>query len=58
MDALFTAISQVGFPIVVSVLLLIRVESSVTSLKNEISQLKETIIKLTTIIDERLGRKA
>lgn len=57
MKEVFDAISQVGFPIVLSVLLLIRVESSIVMLKNEIVELKEIIVKLTTIIDERLGRK-
>ncbi len=57
MKEVFDAISQVGFPIVLSVLLLIRVESSIVMLKSEISELKEIIVKLTTIIDERLGRK-
>ncbi len=57
MKELWEAISQVGFPIVISILLLVRVESSIANLKNETNALKEAILKLTTIIDERLGRK-
>lgn len=57
MKELFDGISQVGFPIVVSVLLLIRVESKVADMTKTIDDLKETIVKLTTIIEERLGRR-
>lgn len=53
MTELIGPISQVGFPIVVALLLLVRVESKMERLGDKITILSETIIKLTTIIDER-----
>lgn len=57
MKELFDAVSQVGFPIVVSFLLLVRIESKMNDLSLKIESLNETIIKLTTIIEERLKKK-
>ena len=57
MKELFDAVSQVGFPIVVSFLLLVRIESKMNDLSLKIESLNETIIKLNTIIEERLKKK-
>jgi len=57
MKELYDAIAQIGFPIVVSVLLLVRVEKKMSDLADKITELNNTITKLTTIIDERLNRK-
>lgn len=57
MKEIFEAISQVGFPIVISVLLLVRVESKLEKLGGYINTLNDTIIKLTTIIDERVKKR-
>lgn len=57
MKELFDAVSQVGFPIVVSFLLLVRIESKMNDLSLKIESLNETFIKLTTIIEERLKKK-
>lgn len=57
MKEILEAIGQVGFPIVVSVLLLVRIETKMESLGAKIQDLKDVIIKLTTIIDERMTRR-
>lgn len=57
MKELLDAASQVGFPIVVSFLLLVRIESKMNELAVKITELNDTIIKLTTIIEERLKKK-
>ena len=57
MKEIFDGIAQVGFPIVVSILLLVRVESKMESLGKQINELNDTITKLTTIIEERLVKK-
>jgi len=57
MGEIIQAISQVGFPIVVSVLLLVRVESRMEKLGNKIENLNDSIIKLSTILDERIGKR-
>lgn len=57
MKELYNAIAQIGFPIVVSVLLLVRVEKKMSDLADKITELNNTITKLTTIIDERMKRK-
>lgn len=56
MKELFDAVSQVGFPIVVALLLLVRVESKMEKLGEKIDVLNDSIGKLTTIINERLRR--
>lgn len=57
MENLVGPISQVGFPIVVSILLIVRVESKMEKLSNKIDNLNDSILKLTTIIDERVKRR-
>lgn len=57
MKELLDAASQVGFPIVISFLLLVRIENKMNELALKINELNETIIKLTTIIEERLKKK-
>lgn len=57
MKELFDAVSQVGFPIVVALLLLIRVESKMESLGKKIDMLNDAIIQLNTIISERLRKR-
>lgn len=66
MDEIITAISQVGFPIAISVYLLVRFEQKMEKLenviieqkniildqKNEIVDLKEKILELRDIIKE------
>jgi hypothetical protein len=54
---LFDAISQVGFPIVVALLLLIRVESKMEQLGKKIDLLNDTLIQLNAVIAERLRRR-
>ena len=54
MESLIPAIAQVGFPIVVSILLLVRIEARMEKVSEKIEELTEGIVKLTTIIDERL----
>ena len=57
MKEIFDGIAQIGFPIVVSILLLVRVESKMELLGKRINELNDTIVKLSTIIDERLIRR-
>lgn len=57
MKETFDAISQVGFPIVVSVLLLVRIETKMKELSDKIADLNESIIRLTTIIDQQGSRR-
>lgn len=57
MTELIGPISQVGFPIVVALLLLVRIESKMEKLSGKIEDLSDTILKLTTIIEERGKRK-
>ena len=57
MKEIFDGIAQIGFPIVVSILLLVRVESKMELLGKRINELNDTIVKLSTIIDERLVRR-
>ena len=57
MKEIFDGIAQIGFPIVVSILLLVRVESKMELLGRRINELNDTIVKLSTIIDERLVRR-
>ncbi len=54
---IFDAIAQVGFPIVVSILLLVRIESKMEKVGEKMEVLNDTIIKLTTIIDERIKKR-
>lgn len=53
MNELIGPISQVGFPIVVALLLLVRVESKMEKLGDKIEKMTEAITKLITILDER-----
>lgn len=57
MKEVFDAVSQVGFPIVISILLLVRIESKMEKLGEHINTLNDAILKLTTIIDERVKKK-
>ncbi|MEN6328122.1 MAG: YvrJ family protein [Syntrophomonas sp.] len=46
MDEVFTMIANLGFPIVVAVYLLIRIEGKLNDLTSAITELRETIITL------------
>ena len=54
---IFDAIAQVGFPIVVSILLLVRIEAKMEKVGEKMDMLNETITKLSTIIDERIKKR-
>lgn len=64
MNDLISSVSQVGFPIVVALLLLVRIESKMEKVGEKIEKLGERVDantsatnKLTTVIDERIRRK-
>ena len=64
MQDLIGPISQVGFPIVVALLLLVRVEAKMEKVGDKIERFGEKIDqntqatqKLTTIIDERMKKR-
>jgi len=57
MNEIYDAISQVGFPILISLLLLVRVEKRMESLGEKIERLNDGINTLTTMLDERIGRR-
>lgn len=53
MKEIFEAVSQLGFPIVISLFLLIRVEAKMEKLNDRIEALSDNIAKLITIIDHQ-----
>lgn len=53
MKEIFDAVSQLGFPIVISLFLLIRLEGKMEKLNERIETLSDSINKLITIIDRK-----
>jgi len=53
MKEIFEAVSQLGFPIVISLFLLVRIESKMEKLNEKIEKLTEGINKLIVIIDRK-----
>lgn len=48
MEEFLKAVSNFGFPIVVAAYLLIRMEKTIGKLSNDVRELKDSIISLTT----------
>ena len=51
-DTFISSIAQVGFPIVVAILLLVRIEAKLEKFADKIDELNANIVRLSTIIDQ------
>lgn len=53
MENIFTLISNVGFPIVICLYLLTRIENKIEILSTSIKSLNDTLIKLETLSNKK-----
>lgn len=53
MKEIFEAVSQLGFPIVISLFLLVRMESKMEKLNEKIESLSDNISKLVIIMERK-----